>query len=270
MGLNKLIKGMKTNLLVTPLHEQWLAQNSNVELNDHVADFVRGELVAKQRKRSATWSSSSLGYCERKHVYQYLGAPRERGVDTDLAAIFQHGTWTHLKWQAAGFMAGWLGQAEVPCAIPELGYTGTIDGILIPELKAGWELKSINARGFQFILAKGVDLKHQRQITGYMLATGLRLWSVVYEEKNTQQWKEHVVEFNEDMAESVLDELTRLNTHVRERELPAMQPGCVTKSTSEYRQCPYRDQCGAGRWPNPKLVIKRSRSSMSTTGTTTP
>jgi hypothetical protein len=263
MGLNKLIKAMKTELLVTPLHEQWLGRNSNVELSDDVADFVRSELVAKQRKRSATWSSSSLGYCERKHVYQYLGVARERGVDSDLASIFIHGTWTHLKWQAMGYMAGWLAQTEVPCEIPSLHYTGTIDGILIPELEAGWELKSINARGFQRVLSYGVDEKHQRQIHGYMLATGLKKWSVVYEEKNTQQYKEFVVTFDHEMADSVVAELGRLNAAVQDRALPPQLPGCTTRSSSEFKQCPFRDRCMEGSWPHQKLVIRRSKSSTS-------
>jgi hypothetical protein len=78
MGLSKLIKGMKNELLVTPIHERGWAVNSNVELNEEVAEFVRSELLAKQRKRSQTWSSSSLGYCQRKHVYQYIGAEGAR------------------------------------------------------------------------------------------------------------------------------------------------------------------------------------------------
>lgn len=258
MGLSRLIKSMKTELLVTPRHELWLAQNSNVELDEAVADFIRGELIAKQRKRSQTWSSSSLGYCQRKHVYQYLGMPRERGVDSDLANIFIHGTWTHLKWQAMGFMANWLAQAEVPCAIPELHYTGTIDGILTTG--EGWELKSINARGFRWVLDKGVNDKHLLQIHGYMLATGIRRWCVIYEEKDTQQYKEFVIDFDPVIAEIVEMELATLNTHVTERELPEQLSGCVAKKTSEYKQCPYRDRCDAGGWPVPKLVIKKAEA----------
>jgi len=256
MALSKLVKARKSELIVTPVHEAWLAQNSNVELRDEVADFVRNELLAKQRKRSQTWSSSSLGYCERKHVYQYMGAAKERQPDSDLANIFIHGTWTHLKWQAMGFMATWLGQAEVPCAIPELGYTGTIDGILA-DGETGWELKSINERGFKFVLQDGIKLEHKRQITGYMLATGLRRWSVIYEEKNTQEYKEFVYEYDETLADSVRDELARLNQHVATRTLPVMLPDCAEKKNSTYKQCAYRDLCATDRWPGPTLTIRR-------------
>jgi len=256
MALSKLIKGLKSELLITATHEAWLSRNSNVELSEEVAEFVRSELLAKQRKRSQTWSSSSLGYCERKHVYQYMGAEKERGPDSDLANIFIHGTWTHLKWQAMGFMAGWLGQAEVPCAMPEVNYTGTIDGILADGV-SGWELKSINARGFRYILDRGVKEEHKRQIMGYMLATGLRKWSVVYEEKDTQQWKEFVVDYDEALAASVLDEMSRLNHAVATRTLPVMQPDCIEKKNSTYKQCAYRDQCATGKWPGPTLTIRR-------------
>src|SRR5437764_9887189 len=153
MGLTQMIKASKSGLLVTPVHEVFLASTSNVELSEEVAEFVKRELTAKQRDRTQTWSSSSLGGCQRKHVLKFEGATPERGVTTDLSAIFHHGTWTHLKWQAMGYQAGWLGQTEVPCAIAEYGLTGTIDGILHPSLgEAGWELKSINERGYRYVL----------------------------------------------------------------------------------------------------------------------
>lgn len=259
MGLSKLVKAMKTDLLVTPLHEQWLATHSNVELTDDVAEFVRSELVSKQRKRSTTWSSSSLGYCARKHVYQYMGAPRERGVDADLASIFIHGTWTHLKWQASGKLAGWLGPTEVSCAITELNYTGTIDGILASGI-AGWEFKSINKRGFDYVLSHGPKHEHLLQITGYMLATGLRLWSLMYECKDDQQYKEFVVRFDPELAAAVENELRALNTAVQTSTLPAMLPGCVTKTGSEYRNCAYRDRCATNVWPASKLIVKKAHA----------
>lgn len=257
MGLAKLIKSMKSELLVTPIHEAWLGQNSNVELNDEVAAWVAREVQAKQRKRSATWSSSSLGYCQRKHIYQFLGVPRERGVNTDLASIFLHGTWTHIKWQTMGFMAGWLAATEVSCAIPGLNYTGTIDGILTTG--DGWEFKSINSRGFKWVCDKGPKEEHIRQIYGYMLATNIRRWSLIYENKDNQEYREFVIVFDEAKAAEVLAELVALNKAVETKTLPPMLPGCTTKSTSEYRQCPFRDTCGEGRWPRRKLVINRVR-----------
>lgn len=262
MGLNNLIKATKRELLVTPLHEAWLMANSNVELDDDIARWVARELIAKQRNRTQTWSSSSLGSCQRKHIYQYLGAPLERGVTSELSAIFQHGTWTHLKWQASGYMAGWLAQTEVFCSMPEFGFTGTIDGILTDG--SGWELKSINNRGFTFVLRDGPKHEHLKQIHGYMLATGIRVWSLMYENKDTQDYKEFVVHFDDAIAMEVELELQALNTAVVTQTLPPMLPGCIAKTSAQYRSCPFQKQCEESRWPNRNtLRIRKSSSSTS-------
>jgi hypothetical protein len=256
MGLNELIKASKRQLLVTPVHEQWLMSNPDVELSETVAQWVAKELVAKQRDRTRSWSASSLGGCQRKHIYTYLGVPRERGVSAATAAIFQHGTWTHLKWQSQGYMAGWLGQVEIPCELPEYNGKGTVDGALAQH-EAGWELKSINARGYRFVLADGPKHEHLMQIHFYMLATGWRLWSLIYEEKDTQNYQEFVVPFDQNVALQVELELAALSEAVKTKTLPPMLPGCVKKSTAEYRQCPFRERCEASQWPQ-RLVIKTS------------
>jgi hypothetical protein len=270
-GLNKLVKAVKSPLLVTPQHEQWLAKNPNVELSDETAQWVAKELQARQRDRSGTWSASSLGGCKRKHIYTFLGTPHERGVAAGTAAIFQHGTWSHLKWQASGYMAGWLGQTEVSCSLPAYKGTGTIDGILASNA-AGWELKTINARGYRFVLNDGPKHEHLLQIHFYMLATKLHVWSLIYEEKDTQDYKEFVVTYKDAYAANVLDELDELNHHVETQTLPIQQPGCITKTTSEYRTCPFRNVCEEHRWPTRKrlMIIKTSTSDTPSTGTPTP
>jgi hypothetical protein len=262
MSLAQMLKKASSDLLVTPKHEEFLRSNSNVELDEQVAEFVRNELVAKQRYRGRSFSASSLGSCTRKQVFTYLDAKQERKPDSGAASIFIHGTWTHLKWQAMGFMAGWLGMAEVPVTIDSHNMKGTIDGILTTG--EGWELKSINARGYRAVIEFGPKPEHLKQIHGYMLATGIRVWSLIYEEKDTQVYKEFTVYYDPEIATQVMQELEMLNSAVADKTLPPMLATCIEKNGMTYRSCPYRDQCRSATWPRRITITKNSPSSTST------
>lgn len=227
-----------------------------------MADFVRDELVARQRDRTRSFSASSLGHCRRAQLFQYLDVEVERNPSAAQASVFIHGTWTHLKWQAMGLEAGWLARTEVPVRMDEYTMLGTIDGIL--DTGQGWELKSINKRGYRFVLDEGPKDEHLKQIHGYMLATGIHEWSLIYEEKDTQDYKEFVVEFDPRIATSVLSELTALNSAVQRRELLPMLDACVEKNGMTYRSCAYRDRCPEATWP--RRINLHSVSSTRSTG----
>lgn len=261
MSLTRQLKDMQRGLLVSPLHEKYLSQEQagNVLLPHPIAEWVREQLTTPQRDRRLTWSASGLGSCERQRVLGWLSTgdtPQRFTSDTN--AIFVHGTWTHLKWQAMGLHAGWLQQVEVSCSIPEMGLTGTIDGIL--HTGDGWELKSINSRGFRFVSSDGPIEKHLRQIHAYMIATGIKRWSLIYEEKDTQQWREYVIPYDEGMAQEVTDELARLNGALANKELPPVLPDCKKKQGSTFRQCPFADVCNdIKKWPKQRgLKVVRS------------
>lgn len=261
MALTQMLRAAKSELLVTPRHEEWLRSNSNVELDEQVAEWVKRELMSKQRDRTKSFSASSMGYCQRQQMFAYLDAKIERRPDSGAASIFIQGTWIHVKWQAMGYMAGWMGQTEVPVRIDAYNLRGTIDGILHPSIaEAGWELKSINARGYRWVMEHGPKLEHLKQIHAYMLATGLRLWSLIYEEKDTQAYKEFLVVFDDVIAEEVIEELDVLNDAVKTKTLPPMLEGCTKKNGMTYRSCAYRDQCPEATWP--RRINLRSVPSM--------
>jgi hypothetical protein len=260
MSLTRQLKDMKRGLLVSPLHEAYLSRPfaGNVLLDDKIAEFVKQQLMQPQRDRRLTWSASGLGSCERMRVLSWVGtAPAKDRFTSDTNNYFIHGTWTHLKWQSMGFDAGWLAEAEVSCSIPLMELTGTIDGILTTG--EGWELKSINSRGFRMIASDGPLEKHLLQIHAYMIATGIRTWSLVYEDKDTQQWREYVIPYDEGMGQEVMNELARLNAALATKTLPPVLPACQRKEGSAFKQCPHKDVClDIKRWPAPaRLRIAR-------------
>lgn len=261
MGLTRQLKAMKGGLLVSPLQEEYLSrpEAGNVLLTPEIAEWVKEQLLTPQRDRSLTWSASGLGSCERQRVLSWvgIGEPIKMRFGSDTNATFIHGTWTHLKWQAMGLDAGWLKEVEVSCKIPLMNLTGTVDGILTTG--EGWELKSINARGFRFVSNDGPLEKHLRQIHAYMIATGIKTWSLIYEEKDTQQWREYVIPYDEEMGQEVMDELARLNAALATKTLPPVLPLCARKEGTQFKQCQFAHVCNdIQKWPGERLRVVRS------------
>jgi len=269
-ALKKLVDRHTTssNLLVSARYEQYLEQNSNIHVDKAVAEFIIDELSTPQRDRRMTFSASSRGTCPREQVFRFTELKPVTRFSTSLIAIFHQGTFMHLKWQALLLDAGILDEVEVSCVWEDAKLTGTIDGVgIVPDghaLKAdhdkfGWELKSINSNGYRYLLGSGPKKEHLLQIHAYMLATGLRVWSLCYENKDTQEWKEYTVHYDEQIAEEVLGELQYLNDCLDKKELPPILPEC-RQMKGVYKNCPFAHVClDQHEWPEPvqkKRAIK--------------
>lgn len=263
MALNRMLKDLQRGLLVSPLHEQYLKRSQgDVVLSEETLRFVVSQLQEGDRDRRFTFSASGRGGCLRQQLFGYLGTRGDKSYTSDQAATFIHGSWTHLKWQAMGLDAGWLAQVEVPCRIDDYQVTGTIDGILNPTVaRAGWELKSINSRGFRRACEDGPEVKHLLQIHSYMLATGINTWSLIYECKDDQSWREWVVHWDDEFGQELIGELETLKHHREERELPKILDDCLHHEGTRYRQCPFKDIClETGSWPQTKNGIRLKHS----------
>lgn len=273
MSLRKLLKSHtgsgSSDLLVTPRYEKYLATHPNLLVDDEVGEFVKQELVTPQRDRSNTFSASARGACPREQVFAFTPLEPVMKADSQLYSYFHQGVFMHLKWQVILMDAGILDDVEVPCEIEEYRLTGTVDGTgLVPDdhglredhERFGWELKSINSRGFSWVLNKGPNFSHLLQTHAYMLGTGWKVWSIVYENKDNQTWKEFVVTYDEKIGEQVIEELEHLNTYVDESLLPPILDECK-KRQGAYKKCPYAHVClEQDSWPEKRqrrIKVKR-------------
>jgi hypothetical protein len=224
---------------------------------------VTGQLAKPQRIRTGTFSASATGRCERQQILRHVGHPEQEGYDPILAHRLEVGRWGHLRWQAQGLAAGWLKEAEVPVKLAELGLTGTLDGLLDDD-DFGWEFKTIRHPGFNTVLSNGEPkFEHILQVTAYMLATGKRHWSVIYESTFSGEWKEFVVDFNPDLVGLVEETLARMAAGIENRELPPVLDECLERM-GQYRDCPFRKDCldwnQEGRtWPPSRVLRIRAR-----------
>jgi hypothetical protein len=238
--LTQLLQAHQQELVVTPAHERWLIANPNAEYSDDAKAFLAEQIGKPDRVRSGSFSPSSAGTCLRRRQFEYLGLPR-RPFKTSTIQIFHNGTWTHLRWQAAGLSAGWLDQAEVPVAHPKLMMKGTMDGRLVNG--QGLEIKSINSNGFRNVMKYGPKREHLYQVTSYSIASGIEDWVVLYEDKDTNEYREFRFSPDNQGLTKVLHEYERLVIETTGNRLIEMKDECWAKQGSEYLQCPFRDVC---------------------------
>lgn len=240
MKLTQLLQAHQGGLTITPVHEKWLAKNPNPEYSEEAKAFLNDQIGKPDRVRTGSFSPSSAGKCLRRRQFEFLGLPR-RAFRTSLIQVLHNGTWTHLRWQAAGLSAGWLKKAEVPTAYPALMMQGTMDGQLVNGL--GLEIKSINSNGFRYVMKHGPKREHLHQVTSYALASSIVDWAILYEDKDTNEYREFSFHPDSEGLDQVAREYEKLVEHTQAGELIEMKDECWAKQGSEYLQCPFRDIC---------------------------
>lgn len=231
-----------TDLVVSHRHEAWLAKNSNPVYSMFALEFgyTQLQLQASPRDRKGTISASSLGACRRRQQFTFIGMP-ELPPSPKTAQIFQNGTFMHIRWQMAGLTEGWLAEAEVPVGRNDYGLSGTQDGIAYD--RSVVELKSTNSNGFNRVMTFGPLGGHPFQVGTYVLTTGAEKGVLIYENKDTQDWKEFVLT-RDDLP---LDEIEVANDFlwqsIAAKELQEPLDDCLAKTGYKYTGCPFRKDC---------------------------
>lgn len=269
LKLGALIKAARnTDLLITPKLNDWLIAHGDEALSEEVAKKMWDLLTTPPRVRSASFSSSSAGLCDRRQVLAYLGVPSGDVTDPHLANIFSDGKWRHLRWQAMLLMAGLIDDIEDPLIWRRKRTRGTPDGRgYVPDdhpkthwrdLEFGFELKGVNPFIYQKIVKGDQDIKeeHMRQVHRCFLLGGYDLYCVIYENKGTNDWFEWVIEPDDEYMEEQRNEIERLNGFVDREELPSLLPQCKIKTGPVFNECPYGGKFSVchrtKEWPNLK------------------
>lgn len=238
-------------LPITTAHERWLALPESqrfwsFEAMEHAEKVFRGEVGGK-RHHEAPYRASGTGKCMRYRHFQSEELIEASVVDTRLNNIFATGDFLHLKWQMMGLSAGWLIKAEVPVESRDGLLAGTMDGITAAD--SVFEFKSINKRGFSQVVTFGPLESHILQTHAYMYAGDYEKTSIVYEDKDSGDWREFLVNRDEEIIKKVKDELETLDLDYSNEILVEPLSDCQEKRGSLYRQCPFRDIClDIGSW----------------------
>jgi len=243
--------------IVAALVEDYLAEHRGLTVADGDAELLARLVTTPPRDRSGSFSGSARGSCERAQVFQYLNAPQRDGkVNTTLQSVFLDGTWRHLRWQmlllAAGRHYDVPVEVEVPFRDDDLRLRGSVDGIVDGR---GFELKGTR---MMHAALKAPFASHVLQVHSYMVLADLDIFSVVYEDKATQETVEHVVVRDPKTEKKVRDELARLNEAVDQQVLPPILPGCQADTKSQaWWDCAYRDICAGCDYASAEAAGRR-------------
>lgn len=252
--LAQLLLAQQQDLPITVRMERWMIENADPVYSEVAIrfsdDFLRGK-VGGHRQRVPSFRASGMGSCPRKRVFARIGAPGvSEQYSSTQANIFATGNFFHRKWQMAGLTEGWLVAAEVPRYSAELDLGGTMDGLIYDG--SLFEFKTINTNGWRYVTSRrGPEAKHIAQAAAYkLLDPELTAASIVYENKDSGEWREYRVNYTEEILAPVRRELAELREAVAEKTLPPVKEKCRIKEGAEYRQCPYRDLCLVTKvWP---------------------
>lgn len=255
-SLNKTIKAAKMyeQHIVTHRLNMFLMQHPNLVVDDWIADLIHEQLVKQPRDRTQSFSSSAAGTCMRRQVFNYIGIDPGGVNEPKLQNVFYDGTWRHLRWQATLLQAGILNKIEFPLRWDAKRSVGTMDGLgVVPDdhpnekwrgLEFGFELKGMNSYGYKYAAPKGPKEDHLDQVHRYFISSGLELFVIIYENKDTQEWTEWVITPDQSRIDAQMLELESLNGYADRQELPPMLPGCKTATGNEWKWCPFAGKTG--------------------------
>jgi hypothetical protein len=252
VSLKNAIRAVQQDLPISSRHERWLTDNPNPVWNDKAlkfaADQLEGLTGGNRKNRRRLFRASAAGSCHRQQIFKITGVKGREEIEGRLANIFATGNFLHLKWQMQGLTEGWLAEAEVPVERLDLNAGGTMDGVLYTG--GGFEFKTINSRGYAQVMTYGPKDAHVFQVDHYMHLTGMESFSVVYENKDTGDWREFRVDKDPERDAAVGRTLEDLNGYLEAKVLPSTLPACEVQEGMTYRSCAYRDTClKAKGWP---------------------
>lgn len=224
---------------------------------------------------------SSVGKCPRAIVYQMLGREKLPPMPR-LQSIFDNGTAFHNRMEDVFERTGLMIAPELTIKKPELKISGRSD-VIIHNKKEHVssdtiiklhrydyktkknnlvyegpdndvhiiELKSINDNGFNRLKTKPQQ-KHADQLLLYMYITGIRVGSVLYENKNNQMLKEYYIEYDERRVQNViLKDIKFCVDCATEGKIPKR---FYEEHTFECRYCDYAHICRPKSFYSRKIV----------------
>lgn len=233
-----------TALVVVGPHTEWLERPEEEQIySERALQFVHDALRRKfKHERSGRFSPSAIGKCPRRVVFGYAGAP---GLppDIDNQEQMDHGSWSHLKWQAEGLTMDYMTDAEVWAYDEDLRCGGSMDAALVDD--SIFELKTVIWPIYNRVVqvASWPEYEHLLQTATYLLLADKEMASIVYEDRGSGQFHEFRIPRTDKLEAEVLRLLRSYAGYVDADELPPMLDRCEMRTGNVYKRCPFREIC---------------------------
>lgn len=241
----------------------------------YLADVHAKRQDLRESKEDIRYFPSSVGQCLRKTTYQMLHYHAEPKKGDNLS-VLENGTAFHNRMENTFKDMGILIAPELSLKDKELCISGRSDAIVwnfiddpvenedsienriqlyTPQEELVYvgpksrvliiELKSIKDKKFHKLSKKKPLKEHEMQLQLYFYLTGIDKGIILYENKNSQETKEYIVEKDDKIIESVLKEIKYCVDLAKKHELA---PRTLMPTDVQCRYCDYRDIC----WPEAK------------------
>lgn len=229
-------------------------------------EFVRHVMTRgaeTQERRGLHASAIIVGekdYCARQQVLSLLYKQLQgEQVNVGLKRIFEEGNAVHEKWQRLFVRAGYSTAHDLDetqfCEKYMVSFTPDII-CNIPEFHDGpmiGEIKSVNTHQFKKMARHPSAWK---QLQMYMLFSGIHKGFVLCDDKNTQEFKLEVYDFDSSLVAPYLERLDEIvyyyNRVKSERKMIKRPSNAIDPTCKRCEKCPMRDACwniGIGRIP---------------------
>lgn len=258
--IKKEAKGNRTIIQSSEAQELSKILNNLFYLNkdiDEEARFVKMVMTrgAETQERIGLHASALItgdkDFCVRQQVLSLIYRQLQgEQINVGLKRIFEQGNAIHEKWQRMFIRAGYSAASDLDvtqfnkkfkisftpdiiCEIPEF-YNGKMIG----------EIKSVNTFQFQHMTRHPSAWK---QCQWYMYLTGIHKGFVLSEDKNTQDFKIEVYDFDQSIVDPFIDRAEEIKYYYKrvmtehkmvKRPTDAKKPDC-----KRCQSCPMRDAC---------------------------
>ena len=246
----------KRQTLLKKMVYDWLLEHEH-ELNHYdnrSFRTLRKLVVGGTVRNSEVFSPSNATRCMRSQVITKLLNKDISRNDPHLLNIFEDGYWRHIKWQMIFWRMGIVESMEQFVSSGKYDYGGSTDLILkIPKKgRVVVDIKGANASAWNEINSTGIAMKaHIVQVNIYMMLNGIDTGVLWYENKNTNEVCEVLVEPDASLLAKIRARQQYMKKHVKAKAFPKEE--CSLEDNDRtYMQCPNRLNC-------PKLPVHHIR-----------
>jgi CRISPR-associated protein Cas4 len=181
---------------------------------------------------------TDAGKCPRQVWFSLKGYPK-KPLEPHVLRQLHHGDVIHSKLMTILYSLGLVKATEIEIP-PQEFINGRADAIIcIDNRDYVVEIKSINNFAFEKLDYPNPD--HVKQINMYMHYFKIPKGILIYENKNTQELREFGLDYDEALANNVLEFLSGIRQHLDMNQVP-VKPANLEQWRCDY--CPYAEECG--------------------------
>ncbi len=179
---------------------------------------------------------SDAGKCPRAIWFAMKKYPKKE-VDARVMRIFEHGNYTHMRIMSALYSLGLVTASEIGIPDNQMIH-GRADAIVnIDGELYVVEIKSVNSMRFKKAEA---DQDHIKQLQLYLYFFKIKKGILIYENKDNQEIKEFMIEYNEPLVKKLFSDFNILKDKIGMNQVPEI-PDDLEDWRCEY--CPYIASC---------------------------